>query len=98
MQAGVIDEMTKVMADGKGHEIPYSVQMSLSMFLGQDLAASLEPKNIAAMQLTILGDGKEQAKNEADQAIKVSQAGLSHLSLSQRSQTNLQSISGRGDA
>jgi hypothetical protein len=95
MQASVMDHMTETMSDGGASKVPYSVKMSLSMFLGQDLVQSLEPQQIASMQMSNLGNGKEQAKQDLNQAVKVSQTGLSHLSLSQRSLTTGQELARR---
>jgi hypothetical protein len=98
MQAAVMEQLSDKMASDKASDIPYSTKLSLSMFLGQDLMPSLEPENIIAMQKTLLGNGKEQARSEQESTVKMSQAGLSNLSLSQRAKTNLQSIASGGEA
>jgi hypothetical protein len=93
MQSAVLEELTN--HAGKKKSVPYSTRLALGTFLGQDLDGSLSPQSLIANQQTLATPGLQQAGNQAQNNLKVSQSGLGHLSASERALTPMQASSQR---
>lgn len=80
--------------DGEGfaEKMPYSTKLSLSMFLGEDMMASLSQPLIAANQMTIMGAGSEQARSSSQNQAKVSKEGISTIAKGDRMMTQMQRV------
>lgn len=96
MQAAVTDELTNKMNDGSAEALPYKTKMMLSMFLGNDLVSSVSQASIAANQMHMTGEKNKDDQLVDQNAAPPTQAGMKNLSLSDRSQTAMQSIA-QGD-
>lgn len=88
MKQEILHSLTEQMHK-KDFYIPYPVKMSLSLFMGQDLDASMKSQNIASNQIS-LANKKQQnqipSRNIASQNTK----GVGKITLSDRMKTDVQ--------
>lgn len=91
MKSAIMGELSERMS--KGETIPYKTQLSLSMFMGQDLTPSLTPAAIQMTQSQLAAKGNDQPS----QGIRPTQKGLSSLTLDTAMMTPNQNNSQRRD-
>lgn len=88
MQTAVMNKMTDVM--GKGSPIPYRTKLSLSMFLGNDLVNSLDPKSMLANQNTLSTATQAKAAQTQAQMGSANQKNVGKMKTSNRLLTSAQ--------
>ena len=95
MKSQIVASMADKMASGK-IDLPYQRRVVLSKFLEMPLDSSFRPEIVARNQAALATlAAKEEAKEEAQAAIKPSQAGAAKVSLSSRSQSITEKVSSR---
>lgn len=62
MSEKILNQVSEMQA--KGEHVPYNLRMGLSMFLGQDLDASLSPQNIQMASQLTPGDSQQQMNQQ----------------------------------
>lgn len=82
MQQELLQEASNRVA--KGEVIPYRIKQSISKFLGYPLDQSLMPKNILANQMAFM-----QAPQPNQPMVKPTQAGMSKITLAERTSTDM---------
>jgi hypothetical protein len=83
IQQNVMHEMMN-----KHHEIkkmPINKKMGISMLLGSDLINGLMQQNLMSNQMSLMAPGSQQAMNQAETGAKMNQAGMSKITIAQRS-------------
>ena len=95
IKSQIVASMADKMASGK-LDLPYQRRVVLSKFLEMPLDSSFRPEIVARNQAALATlAAKEEAKEEAQAAIKPSQAGAAKVSLSSRSQSITEKVSSR---
>lgn len=93
MKRDVIENLSKQMA--RGIDLPYQTKISLGMFLNMDLDDSTTQSSIASNQAAFMRIDLKNAQEQVQNQMKVTQGGLSKLSLSQSSKMPMQRSSER---
>lgn len=95
MKQSIVGSLADKMASGK-IDLPYQRRVVLSKFLEMPLDSSFRPEIVARNQEALAAlSAKEEAKEQAEQAIRPSQKGASNVSLSSRSQSITEKVSNR---
>lgn len=97
MKSTVMEHLMDNMAKPE-FELPYKKRQALAMFLGQDLDGSLNPQSIQTNQMAMSQMGTQQAKQDMQAQVKVTQGGLKGINAGSRMLTAMQSNSQRENA
>lgn len=97
MQQSVYSAMVNHIDKNGTENIPNSLKVQLSLFLGQDMDSSISPQSVAANQAVLSGAAQQKDQQEQQQkTVRPSQKGLSALTKSQSILTNAQQVAQRG--
>jgi len=97
MKKSVIDNFAKYIGKKEKEPLPFKTKLALSMFLDENICSSLQQQTIAANQQSIAAtqmNGPE-GRSVAGGLVKPTSYGASKITLSDRSQTNVQAVAGR---
>jgi hypothetical protein len=95
MQQSVYSSMIDYVDKHGTDNIPKQTKAMISLFLGQDMDASLTPQSIAFNQAIFAQKSAQKDQQQAQQTARVSQKGLSSITKSQNLLTNAQQVSQR---
>jgi hypothetical protein len=67
------------------HNLPMKKKIGLSALLGHDLFNGIAQQNLMSNQMSLMAPGSQQAMNQAETGAKMNQAGMSKITIAQRS-------------